>query len=180
MIIVATEGSETEKIYFDKFESSRLQVRTIPSIDGNSSPEAVLLNLQGFVAEYQLGNGDELWLAVDVDRWKEKMLGSVSSLCVQKRINLAISNPCFELWLALHFESHLPNPVNSRSLERHIRKELGSFQKSNYDAEKIILNLSSAVKRAKILDDNPGHRWPQKVGTHIYRLVESISEKLKK
>lgn len=156
-----------------------MQVRTIASVDGNSSPEAVLLNLQKFEREYQLGDGDELWLAVDVDRWKEKMLASIASLCLQKRINLAISNPCFELWLALHLDADLPSLMSSRSLERHIRKQLGSFQKSNYEARRLLMNIEAAVKKAKILDDIPSHRWPQKPGTHVYKLVESIYERLK-
>ncbi|MXN46215.1 hypothetical protein GR138_13535 [Shinella kummerowiae] len=118
-------------------------------------------------------------MAVDVDRWKEKMLAGVASLCLQKRINLAISNPCFELWLALHLDADLPSTVNSRTLERHIRKQLGSFQKSNYDAKRILQNIETAVSKAKDLDDVPSHRWPQKMGTHVYKLVESIYERLK-
>ena len=178
LIIIATEGSDTERIYFDRFGSSRVQVRTLASLDGKSSPDAVLSNLETFQQEYQLGAGDELWVAIDVDRWHARTLGSVATRCVQKKYGLAISNPCFEIWLALHLEASLPNPINARSLERHLRKQLGKFRKGSYDAEILIGNAQRAIANAKALDSKPRDRWPQEPGSRVYRLVQSIIDKL--
>ena len=31
-----------------------------------------------------------------------------------------------------------------------------------------------AIERARIMDINPQHRWPNGLGTHVYRLVDRI------
>ena len=44
-----------------------------------------------------------MWLICDVDRWGQKKLSEVDQLCKQKSYFFAVSNPCFESWLMLHF-----------------------------------------------------------------------------
>lgn len=39
-------------------------------------------------------------------------------------------------------------------------------------------NVSLAVKRAKSLHTNPTERWPQELGSHIYKLVSKFYELL--
>ena len=50
---------------------------------------------------------DEVWCLFDVE-WPNNhpRLDEAVSLAEESGVQLAISNPCFELWLALHFEDH--------------------------------------------------------------------------
>ncbi|WP_244475315.1 RloB family protein [Rhizobium sp. Leaf341] len=175
--MVASEGSITEKVYFDHFGDTRVQVKTLPSFGGRSSPEHVLSNLKKFSSEYDLGEGDELWLVIDVDRWTLASLRTVCAACVQDKINIAVSNPCFELWLCLHLEGELPDFKDTEQLTRLLRAELGSFNKNKYDAEKLVRNVRTAIKRAKSLDRKQAARWPDRPGSHVYKLVTSIVKK---
>ena len=103
LIVIATEGEKTEKQYFETFKYRRVQVKVEATEKGKSSPAHVLERLDAYVKEFVIGDGDELWLAIDVDRWEKRMLAEVTREAVQKGFSLAVSNPCFELWLLLHF-----------------------------------------------------------------------------
>lgn len=102
LFVIATEGEETEKQYFSMFGNKRCQVKVIPSEDGRSAPHHILKQLKEYKREYQIGSGDELWLMVDVDRWRPGRLAEVAAEAGRSSFELAVSNPCFEVWLYLH------------------------------------------------------------------------------
>ena len=118
MLVIATEGAETEQRYFrglkERWHSPRIHVELVARADaGRSSPEQVFESLMQFAREWKLRDGDQLWLVIDRDRWRPTTLASVARKCEQRQFRLAVSNPCFELWLLIHFED-IPN----RSAER--------------------------------------------------------------
>jgi len=89
LIIIASEGTYTEKKYFEDLAVSyaipNLHVEVLDRLDSGSDPESVLKALDKFRSQYSLRlNYDELWLVIDVDRWPIKKLSEVSSLCDQK------------------------------------------------------------------------------------------------
>lgn len=174
LIIIAAEGRETEKQYFTLFRDTRVQVKVLPTEEDNqSSPQHVIDRLHVFQEEYQLGEGDELWLMVDVDRWHK--LGEIAGEAKQCQYRLAISNPCFEVWLLCHLQDPPSDASTCRSIEDILKVALGgSYNKANLDLARFAGNIGSAVERARHLDPNPGNLWPQTIGTHVYRVVLSI------
>lgn len=78
LIVIATEGEKTEPRYFSVLRSTKLQVRTIASEGGKSSPQHVLRNMERFERDFQIGEGDQLWLAIDRDNWEERSLSDVA------------------------------------------------------------------------------------------------------
>ena len=174
LIVIATEGSDTEKVYFDASKFSNVQVRVIPSVGGKSAPQHILENAVNYAEEYQIGGGDEIWIVVDFDRWPQGNLAQVAKTARAKGFKLAVSNPCFELWLALHLEAPLPQAVTPASLEGHLRSKLGSFSKTKYDGDRLVQSVDSAIEIAGALNYQDGDRWPQLVGTHCFKLAVSI------
>lgn len=114
MIIIATEGSVTEVEYFSQMQEHavlsplRFQIKVIAPIENKSAPNQIIKSLANFKKEYQIKADDELWMVIDRDRWTVQMLSDIQSQCRQKGIGLCISNPCFELWLILHYEELTP------------------------------------------------------------------------
>ncbi len=57
--------------------------------------------------EEQIGDEDELWICIDADHWirgsHQRELAEVLRQCRSNGYGVAISNPCFEVWLLLHF-----------------------------------------------------------------------------
>ena len=198
LIIIAAEGEFTEKIYFEALRkharNSRVHIKILERDEENrhnSSPEYVLGQLTQYKLENPIEQDDELWLVIDKDKWTAKSIRAVAQRCAQdSSYHLALSNPCFELWLILHIidaslESDeekvkmLKNRKEKKNadpyLKRKLRALLGSYSESNYDADQLVVQIAEAITRAETLDKNKKARWPQGLGTHVYKLAKSIT-----
>mgnify|MGYP004662359227 FL=1 len=197
LIVIATEGKDTERIYFTalakEYTNPRVHVHILERSENeqnNSSPEHVLKQLNDYKSKYELEADDELWLVVDKDQWKDKMLSRVATECaLEVSMHMALSNPCFELWLLLHLEDaasltpeeHILWMENRRKsknadpyLKVRLRQKMGTYHESYYDAMTLIAHIEDAIKRARALDKTPTDRWPQTLGTRVYLLAESV------
>ncbi|MCA6501961.1 MAG: RloB domain-containing protein [Pseudanabaena sp. M135S2SP2A07QC] len=92
LFVIATEGKDTEKQYFEMFGSRKVKVEILATGDDNkSAPEYVLERLDKFKDRYGFSEDDELWLVLDVDRWvKKNQLIAVCPQSRQKGYQLAI------------------------------------------------------------------------------------------
>jgi hypothetical protein len=180
LFIVATEGEVTEKQYFAMFHSTRIKVEVLPtSSDGSSAPQYVLDRLNAFKDQYDLNEDDMLWLVFDVDRWGARNLSLICRQAKQKGYCLAISNPCFEVWLCLHFQDADPQDKGCQAFKARLRTILGSYNSSNLDLSLYKPRIEDAVDRAKALHPNAQQNWPPAVGTHVYRVIEILLRALK-
>lgn len=197
LIVIASEGKDTERIYFKalakEYTNPRVHVHILERSEDEqnvSSPEHVLKQLNDYKGHYELESDDELWLVVDRDRWTEAMLSRVATECAQNNfMHVALSNPCIELWLLLHLvdatlltseeeQLWMDNRRKSKNadpyLKVRLRQEMGSYHESSYDAKMLIEHVDIAIARAEALDKNPADRWPQTLGTRVYLLAESV------
>ena len=197
LIVIASEGKDTERIYFKalakEYTNPRVHVHILERSEAeqnNSSPEHVLKQLNDYKEQYALEADDELWLVVDKDRWTEAMLSHVATACAQDDfMHMALSNPGIELWLLLQLvdvtslsleeqQQWLENRRTSRRtdpyLKMRLRQEMGSYHEAAYDAQMLITHVEEAIERARALDKNPNDRWPQTLGTRVYLLAESV------
>lgn len=197
LIVIASEGKDTERIYFKalakEYTNPRVHVHILERSEdeqNSSSPEHVLKQLNDYKGHYELESDDELWLVVDRDRWTEAMLSRVATECAQNNfMHVALSYPCIELWLLLHLvdatlltseeeQLWMDNRRKSKNadpyLKVRLRQEMGSYHESSYDAKMLIEHVDVAIARAEALDKNPADRWPQTLGTRVYLLAESV------
>lgn len=175
IFVIATEGQETEKQYLSLFENPRVNVKILPTgSDGLSAPKQVLERLAQFQQEYQLGDGDEFWLMVDVDRQRGQFLDEVTRGAREIGCQLAISNPCFELWLLLHFAEADRADTDCNALEKQLKSLPGGYNKTRLVLPTYRLRVAEAVTRAKALEGRPDLRWPDFPGTHVYKVVEKL------
>lgn len=197
LFVIATEGKDTERIYFEEIkknlQTARIHLEILPSINNASAPNQVLTRLNDFLKDYDTDNDDQFWIVIDKDKWTDKMLSYVAQTCKQKKnYFMGLSNPCFELWLLLHIEdisnyspedmSLLSNNKKNKAngdpwLKCKMRQLMGSYSESSYNANVLIKNINDAIDRAKALDKNKHQRWPQSVGTRVYRLAQNILNK---
>jgi hypothetical protein len=156
------------------FRNPKVHVKVLPVEGGRSAPEYVLEQLDRFVDEFQIGDEDELWVMLDVDRWGSRKLSEISTLTVQKGYGLAISNPCFEIWLYLHFLDVQSQRLSCRKIIALLCGHLGGYRKTSLDERIYKPFIPDAVRRAKDLHSNPSERWPSSIGTHVYKIVENL------
>lgn len=176
MIAVFTEGEATEPDYLRALRR-RLGDDTELRVDARHGRDP--LDLVRIAIDCRdFGDVDDCWCLFDVEfPVQHERLKDARSLARDKGINLAISNPCFELWLILHFETHEAH-LDNTSAQRRCR-ELGCHQGKHIDGELYMPALAAAVQRAEALDrrhhrngtdfpdDNPSsgmHRFIRSLG----------------
>lgn len=123
----------------------------------------------------------EYWAVVDHDRRPIEELGAFAKRARSKGYFIADSNPCFELWLILHFNAlnkisgltGRAEAIGCGSVETTLRQYDDSFSKSRYDVAKYISRIEQAISNAKA---NEAQREvsDSAVGTRVYKLIESI------
>ena len=115
---------------------------------------------------------DSVWCVFDVD--EHPSIGEAEGLARSSEIQLAISNPCVELWLLLHFRDN-PGMQDRKAIERKLKAHVPNYDK-HVDYAVYAAGYSQAVTRATRMDKdaveaNDAHRNPT---TGVYRLTELI------
>lgn len=181
-ILIFCEGTLTEPQYFDDFRREEHNTLVDVIIDGEGGSPKTLVeraaaqkkeseqNAQRF-ADANL-KYDEVWCVYDVDQHPK--LADAYQQARDNGIELAISNPCFELWLLLHFadqNAHIERNKAAALLRTHIpgyrKRAPFSVLRQGYE---------DAVNRAKILKKRceTGGNSGGNPSTEVYRLTEQI------
>lgn len=94
---------------------------------------------------------DEFWCVFDVE-WPRNHPGLKDAIerASQNSIQLAVSNPCFELWLILHFQDQSAWLDNDGA--RRLRRRLDGSSDKGLDAAKYMALTRDAARRAVELD----------------------------
>ena len=195
LFVIATEGVKTEIKYFEQFKSEEYYnnqsvfIEVLKRLTTDSSPAVVIKQLNNFSKEFNLKEGDELWMVIDRDKqsWSTQQIAEVARFCVQKRYGFALSNPCFELWLLLHRKDINEYSVavreellrnlktgNRGRVEIELLAIFGTYNKSNLNVDDYLPHVNVAIQRAEALTQNVTERWPDYLGSHVYRLVKKL------
>lgn len=112
-----------------------------------------------------------MWCVVDVDEFD---LTRALVLARQCGINLAISNPCFEYWLLLHFEACAAPMTRYAEVERRLRRHVPGYRKSALDFQDFAHGVDAAVNRA--CRDSAGHEInpSTQVGTLVAKIIRPV------
>lgn len=107
-VLIVCEGKETERNYFDGLKrtdevTKNYAVRVIPGKGGSR-----LQIVQHAVKQQKSLNKDECWCVLDTERLNnpetKRDFQDALDLAAANNIELAISNPSFEVWLVAHFQ----------------------------------------------------------------------------
>jgi len=174
VFVLATEGTSTEPQYFDIFNSTTMMI-TVKWLKGfHSDPIHVLRRMKQYLSSNRLKSGDAAWLVVDRDQWTDEQLTQLHEWAItNEQYGLAVSNPCFELWILLHFED-ATGVTNLRLCKERLKRHLPNYDKGRIETVKLIPGIAAAIDRARRKDNPPCAEWPQAVGTTVYRLVDKL------
>jgi len=191
LFAVACEGEKREPEYFKLFSrmSKKIKVDVIEDIVSDediagkyrhahrSSPQWVLDRAVRYIDKVSLIDEDELWFVIDTDRWAEKQIRNLANYCNEHaNWNIAISNPCFEVWLYFHKSSKIEDSP-SKTCEQ-LKHEISTFEKGGYHPYKFIPYLHDAIDNAENADKNPVHFFPEYKTTKVYLLAKALLEKV--
>ena len=93
---------------------------------------------------------DACWCIFDVE-WPRNHPNLAAAVCLAEEngIRLAISNPCFELWLILHHQDH--HKFGHTAAIESLSRSLDGRPGKSVDASRYLPQRKEAVRRAQLL-----------------------------
>lgn len=181
LFIIACDDTFAPKQYFGFFRLPRVQIHVIPTVDGTSVAQSVLERL----LTYEHDEDDERWMLLDTDHVTQgtHLRGFLQALrdAEDQGVKVALSKPCFELWLLLHHvnEVEVTELVNAADIEAALRNALGEYNKIKLKEEHYPKGLlAQAVERAERLDITAeGGAIPNTNTTRVYQIWQAIVSK---
>lgn len=181
-LLVFVEGDKTEEDYLTYWWRIHRTNVTVTFGDVRGTPrtliDAAVDAKRHDARNARRGGGapfDEVWCVCDVD--DPPFMHEIRPIAHANDIHLAISNPCIELWLLLHFE---PQTAYLK------RRDAQSRAKGHLKCEKALTNdalaslearLARATERAKGLDDKhdgDGSPLGHNPSSRMWEIVDSI------
>lgn len=201
VVHIAVEGSREEPAYFQKLieayggtlsqeeDKSKMsfylnisgdtfEIHILPSEYKTNNPKSIIDCLAG--PSYI--SGDTCWAVFDVDHYGDDFLTKILKDAKTQEIQVAISNPCFEVWLHLH--SNDIDELKELCTERQDQRPKSMKQRCSYlyaevDSVKFKRHVRLATDRAKTNEAERKEVYPNCPGTDVYKVVEDIWSKLR-
>ena len=179
LILVVSEDTYAPAQYFELVRANRVRVEVAPAGAGQSSPQAVLEGARILRKQKPFSEYDECWLLMDTDHWfslnhRENTMRTISEARAEG-FRVALSNPCFELWLLLHHEDISPTQPfeDCKSVEKQLKVLLGGYNKGNVRTRPFAVeNALAAISRGKQLTPDTDAFPIANPGTQVWRLTE--------
>ena len=164
-VLVVTNGVRTEVEYFDSLRKEPWITADKVTVKFQSGePIAVVLR----AAKIRDDNAyDEAWAVCDVDEFATE---AAVAAAAERGVELALSLPCFEIWLILHVSEGCPGFNNATQAGRHLKTLLPNWDKAGLRFSDFRTGVFEAVIRARRLGEPPDAN----PSTAVWRLIESL------
>ena len=183
-LLVVCEGKCTEPEYFNALKrhlKNPLMELQIHKERGDPKKIVEMAKKAQSVANERASLQHDSWLGFDevwcvFDRDDHEHFDAAVTKAEDNNFLLAVSNPCFELWLLLHLREP-PGARHRDDLKPLLRAELGHDYGKHPPFEVLKSGLDDAIRRAERLDQEAKERGdpPRKnLSTGVYRLVRAM------
>lgn len=182
-LLVACEGKRTEPDYIEGYRRlvrNPLVEVVIAGEQGDPKRVVEMAKMRKRAAEEEAQRErdgyldfDEVWCVFDRD--DHQRFHDACCMASSNGFELAVSNPCVELWLLLHFRES-PGPQQRRDVVRMLRRHLPGYDKV-VEFDRLAPTVSEATGRARRLDEDASAMGEPRRNptTGFYRLTDSIA-----
>ena len=183
VILVVCEGAVTEKQYVKGYQRACRKARVDVEVSNeHGTPKKLVgiakrLKLEAEArAEKEEDDNlkyDDIWCVFDID--DHPHVAEAKQMANENDIKLAISNPCFELWLLLHFRD-CPGTEHRHRIQEMLKERVPDYDKS-IDFEAFRPGCKEATRRAAYLNqlaDSINEPWRNPT-TSVYKLLKAIA-----
>jgi len=187
-ILIVSEGSKTEPLYFNSLKSNlRLAMVDVEIVGEGAAPitvvdHAIELRAQKKrAAKKSLTQAayDVVYCVIDVEAPKAESLSRAVNKAKDNKLEVILSNPCFEYWYILHFRKTSAPFNTSQDAKSALRREHCAYCESDTTIFDVVYpKTTDAIKHSKevlreqhddaedLADCNPS--------THVHKIVEYL------
>lgn len=154
--ILFCEGKNTEPQYF--LEIGRHYSDALIHIEVQRAagvPETIARKAADYARSMRSGarssfeDGDQVWAVFDRD--KHPNYERALDICNANGVCVARSNPCFELWLILHY-STFERPLDHKAVQKHLETLCADYKRTRgkqVNCKQLLANIELAERRAE-------------------------------
>jgi hypothetical protein len=190
-VLIVCEGGKTEPYYFRAMiDDLRLNTANV-EVDGNSdtSPRSIIAYAKRRYHEDLKRNGrdngfDRVYCVFDRDEHEtyEEAVNAIQTASPTGVFFAAISNPCFEFWILLHFNpttkpfARTGNRSPCDNAGHDLKSYIPNYQKGDKTIyQQIKHQMDIAIQRAKLVNDAARTSGFDNPSTSIPELIEYLS-----
>jgi len=196
-ILIACEGKNTEKDYFDRFKAPAINIEVLGIGDNTVSLVDKTIKIRDSKPKNYY---DEVWCVFDADPKPDnpaqlQNFNKAIWKAEQEKILVAYSHQAFEYWLLLHFNDYQGEPMNRDLYKQNLNTFLKPFE-LEYDNDKRSKSISEelfdvlmakekgkrrvdwAIARSEKIFKELDHSNPSKneSSTSVFLLVQKLLE----
>jgi RloB-like protein len=164
---------QTEKQYLDglrrHFRDSPVRLVVRPEVGAPSQ----LVEHAAKLWQRDKDGFDEVWCVFDVDEFGDDIATAVT-IARRAKILLAISNPCFEFWLLLHFCDHTAWLNGAAAAKTKLCGHLAGYDKTKLDFAIVASGVAEAIGRGRRLTES-GRTHADNPSTTMWRLAATMA-----
>jgi len=182
IIYLFCEGEKTEPIYFRMLSRKfRDLLRDKYSIQIKDTCHTDPLGIINDALQLKIESGDIIWCVFDMNGNTDTSIKEAVQKA-GKKINIALSNPCFELWFILHYD-YSTAPLHTKEAISKIKEYIPKYKK-NCDVintlTSVTNSLPTAIKNAKLLESyhitagNELFSTSSNPSTQVFKILELL------
>ncbi len=182
---IFSEGKNTEPGYFNQIDRETpnalvtVQVNGAAGVPKTLGEKALAFRRKHFKRGKHLNSfeeNDQVWVVFDRDE-HDKVKETIDNLKANK-IGVAFTNPCFELWLVLHYED-FDKAIDRHAIQKHLEslcREYKSSHGKRADCKTLMPKIKDAEQRARKMNARRIEEGAagQPPWTTVYELTEAI------
>jgi RloB-like protein len=178
--LIVCEGTVTEPLYFKEIrrtERGLIELEIVPAGVPKTVVERAVQMKKESQREAHSRRDDNLkydhvWCVFDVD--EHAFVPEAKQQALANAIDVAVSNPCFELWLLLHFQDQTAHVERDR-VQRLCREHMPGYDKAP-PCDALMPRRSQAIERASQLESWQASRGNagENPSTGVHRLIQQI------
>ncbi|MBO0868053.1 MAG: RloB domain-containing protein [Micromonosporaceae bacterium] len=173
-IAIVCEGAKTEKIYLDGVRiQRRLATARLRVVGLGADPLRVVEEAESFLPDF-----DHAWAVFDVEAagphgTPHRRLKQAIARAERSGVKCAISHPCFELWLLLHFRFHTAY-IQNEAVRAKLRGCGCDYEDKGFDFSKVWPRHQAAIRNARDLDTRQCASFPDVVDRNPWTSVHEL------
>jgi hypothetical protein len=188
-ILIVSEGSKTEPLYFNSLKSNlRLAMVEVKIVGEGAAPITVvdraieLREERKRLAKKSITKAayEVVYCVIDVEApIPHESLARAIDKAKGNKLDVILSNPCFEYWYILHFRKTSAPFSTSQDVKSALRREHSAYSEGDTTIFNVVYpKTSDAIKRSKeVLEEQHNNAEDLRncnPSTHVHKIVEYL------
>jgi hypothetical protein len=169
-VLIYCGGARTEPDYFEGMKLLLRKTSVTLKVRREGVDPVRLVKAAADYRDRRPGVFDDVWCVTDSDEFD---VPAAAQAADRLRVNLAVCNPCFELWLLLHHTACDAHCDGYADVANRLKRHVPAYDKASIDFRSFSGGVADAIARAEKLDPT-GTDYAKNPSAGVWVLVKKL------